>query len=117
MEATQVLGRPDGGPAVIAHDHIADWADCSVCGAHLDRFAAEAPEGWDGSCWHCGAPAVKVGLRDLRHCVACGEAKPRDAFAGVEHNTGGEAICLECHQAVIASDSDSDCPGCRVQEA
>lgn len=45
------------------HDHITEWADCAVCGEHLDPCAMDAPEDWDGGCWKCGALAKNVGLR------------------------------------------------------
>lgn len=57
-----VIGTTPDGRTIIAHDGVTEWADCSVCGAHLDGASDEAPKDWDGSCWKCGAPPEKVGL-------------------------------------------------------
>lgn len=47
-------------------------------------------------------------------CPACGERKPESEFVDSStHNTGGETICLACHQEIIAGDSDLHCPGCK----
>jgi hypothetical protein len=47
-------------------------------------------------------------------CPACGRAVEREDCVGPHdgHDTGGEVLCLECHEEVIFSDSDLHCPGC-----
>ena len=60
-----IIGAIDGDP-VRSHDGVTEWADCTVCGRHLDGAADDAPKNWTGGCWHCGAPAALVGLRITR---------------------------------------------------
>ena len=57
------VGIDPCGRLILRHDGVTEWADCSVCGAHLDGMSLLAPEDWDGSCWVCGAGRALVGLR------------------------------------------------------
>lgn len=72
MEAV-VIGITPGGKAIVEHDGMTEWADCSVCGAHLDGASPDAPDDWDGACWECGAVADRVGLGVIR--CECGQAE------------------------------------------
>ena len=52
------------GRSYIPHDGVTEWADCLDCGRRLDPVNDfKAPRPWDGSCYHCGASAERVGLR------------------------------------------------------
>jgi len=61
---------------IVPHDGVAEWADCMVCGTHLDPVgAADAPADWDGGCWRCGATPEKVGLRPPMSRARTGKVK------------------------------------------
>lgn len=53
----------------------------------------------------------------LVRCPACGrDIDPADIADESRHATGGETICLACHEEIIAGDSDLVCPGCQNED-
>ena len=63
------IGTNPQGETVYEHDGITEWADCALCGAHLDYASDSAVESAEareisaeGGCYVCGAGAALVGL-------------------------------------------------------
>ena len=96
------------------HDGVTEWADCLDCGAHLDPATdAKAPSPWDGSCYHCGAPAERVGLladatvEDVRHaCGGCGREVTTEANVCNERGAqmeSGATLCRYDNSSALRS--------------